>query len=67
VRTESGVRARSDNPRSRGPAPDLLRTLQRSNIETVTAPGEPPHSISLLRGGRLGHADLFQIASPASK
>ena len=25
MRTESGVRARSDNPRSRGPAPDLSR------------------------------------------
>jgi len=42
VRTESGVRARGDNPRSRGPAPDLLRADLRSTIETATAPGGPP-------------------------
>ena len=42
MRTESGVRARGDNPRSRGPAPDLLRADLRSTIETASAPGGPP-------------------------
>ncbi len=53
MRTESGVRARSDNPRSRGPAPDLLRVELRSTIETATAPGGPPTAFHLsLVGGR---------------
>ncbi len=53
MKTESGVRARSDNPRSRGPAaaPDLLRVQPHSIIETVTAPGEPSTSISSFRVG----------------
>ena len=42
MRTESGVRARGDNPRSRGPAPDLLRADLRSTIETASAPGGSP-------------------------
>ena len=64
MRTESGVRARSDNPRSRGPAPDLLRVQQRSIIETATAPGAPSDSISSLRGEPPGHAALFHFEVP---
>ncbi len=53
VRTESGVRARGDNPRSRGPAPDLLRVELRSTIETTTTPGGPPTAFHRsLVGGR---------------
>ncbi len=53
MRTESGVRARSDNPRSRSPAPDSLRVELRSTIETATAPGGPPTAFHLsLVGGR---------------
>ena len=64
VRTESGVRARSDNPRSRGPAPDLYRFLQRFQYRDGDRAWRATHSISLLRGGRLGHADLFHFGCP---
>lgn len=64
MRTESGVRARSDNPRSHGPAPDLFRAELRSTIETATAPGGPPPTISSFPGGRPGHAALFHFDVP---
>ena len=51
VRTESGVRARGDNPRSRGPAPNLSRVQLRSTIDTVTAPRGPPQAFHRFLGG----------------
>ena len=52
MKTESGVRARSDNPRSRGPAPDLSRVQLRSTIDTVTAPDGPPQAFHRSPVGR---------------
>lgn len=66
MRTESGVRARSDNPGSRGPAPNLLRVRLHSNIETVTAPGRPPQAFHPTRAVSSDHDNLFHFEFPAA-
>src|SRR5215470_15242532 len=43
--TESGVRARSDNPRSRRPCARLVADSQRSSITSATAPGGPWNAV----------------------
>ena len=66
MKTESGVRARSDNPRSRGPAPNSSRVQLRSTIDTVTAPDGPPPSISSLPGGPQAHAHSSDLPGSRS-
>jgi hypothetical protein len=73
VITESGVRARSNNPRSRGPAPDLSRAQlpplstrrprparQPSEVAWVSAKPRNKHFIA--RGWAAVHADLSVFA-----
>src|ERR1035437_9252496 len=64
--TESGVRARSNNQRSRGSRTKLVTDTRRSTIETATTPGSPA-SISSIRGGHHGHANLFHFDVPVGR
>ena len=59
--TESGVRARSDNPRSRGPAPDLSRAqLPPLSTRRPRPARQTKHFIA--RGWTAVHADLSVFA-----
>src|SRR5881396_2075583 len=61
VITESGVRARSDNPRSRGPAPDLSRAQQPPLSTRRPRPArQDEHFIT--PGWTGAHADLSVFA-----
>ena len=62
--TEFGVRARSDNPRSCGPAPVSLRAQRAPMSTSATAPGGAGTSISCLRGGRPpGHRCFLEVGA----
>src|SRR5215510_2464403 len=63
--TESGVRARSDNPRSRRPCARLVADSQRSSITSATAPGGPWNAVH--HSGRPpGHTRLVGLASTST-
>ena len=76
--TESGVRARSDNPRSRGPAPDLSRAQLPPLSTRRPRPARQPNQVAgastkpcnqhfIARGWTAAHADLSVLhASGAS-
>src|SRR5665811_1544164 len=58
--------ARSNNQRSRGSRTKLVTDTRRSTIETATTPGSPV-SISFIRGGHHGHANLFHLLVPGGR
>ena len=61
MKTESGVRARSDNPRSRGPAPDFRRVQLPPSGKRRPRPARH-HQHFIDRGWAAVHADFRHIA-----